>query len=294
MARISTGGKTDSGSGSNKKAPMSQPDYSSLPGAPAQEENIVQRQELPGKVEREELMREPTPSSPPLVAETQSSADRAILKSSTTQEVELNNDAFFDKEINKELNMESKIEEYSPAAYADWSRSDRMAQAELTYGSTPPAPIKKGSTPQTGQKPPSLSNIADGGRKPGNRLFFAGVLGIILVVASLVRLRGDTSGNLDPNLLPTDKTARSMLLTEDSQRLAASVWRNDNPGLIGKIFRKLCIGYAKSDGCNEKALHPLVQVADQLGIELTFPKEEDKRVIDQTIQYNSRAFTFGK
>jgi len=35
-------------------------------------------------------------------------------------------------------------------------------------------------------------------------------------------------------------------------------------------------------------------VADQLGVQLKFDKEEDKKVIEQTIEYKSRAFTFGK
>lgn len=117
--------------------------------------------------------------------------------------------------------------------------------------------------------------------------------GIVLILASLSKLVPSTP-KYESEFLPSDPTAREMLVRDDPSKLASAAWRNEEPGIFGRFFRKLCIGYAKSDGCSQAPLHPFEKVAEQMGIKLSFEKEEDKKVIEQTIEHKSRAFTFGK
>jgi hypothetical protein len=117
--------------------------------------------------------------------------------------------------------------------------------------------------------------------------------GLFLVIVSVSKFRG-SSNEVDSEFLPTDPTAREMLVRDDRAKLAMSSWKNEEPGFFGRFFKKLCLGYAKSDGCSSKPLHPFVKVTDDLGIPLAFDKEKDDKVIEQTIEHSSRAFTFNK
>lgn len=117
--------------------------------------------------------------------------------------------------------------------------------------------------------------------------------GIVLILLSLSKLTPSTP-KYDSEFLPADPTAREMLVRDDPAKMAVAAWKNEEPGIFGRFFRKLCLGYAKSDGCSDAPLHPFEKVAEQMGIKLSFEKEEDKKVIEQTIEHSSRAFTFGK
>jgi hypothetical protein len=88
--------------------------------------------------------------------------------------------------------------------------------------------------------------------------------------------------------------SRSMLLEDDRLKLSHSIWKNEEPGLISRIFHRLCLGYATSDGCGEKPLHPFRQVYDEVGKPLKFASEPDRLVIEQTIEYDSRGFAMKK
>ena len=157
----------------------------------------------------------------------------------------------------------------------------RTSEAKLKNFSPTPAP----STFQPVSKPQDA--------KPKTGRFLVPLAGVVLILVSLSKL-SNGGKSYESEYLPLDPTAREMLVRDDPAKMAAASWRNDEPGFFGKFFRKLCLGYAKSDSCSSAPLHPLVKVADQLGVQLKFDKEEDKKVIEQTIEYKSRAFTFGK
>ena len=162
----------------------------------------------------------------------------------------------------------------------------RTSEAKLKNFSPTPAP----SAPPPNFRSPD-SGLSES--KPKTGRFLVPLAGVVLILVSLSKLNTG-SKSYESEYLPLDPTAREMLVRDDPAKMAAASWRNDEPGFFGKFFRKLCLGYAKSDSCSSAPLHPLMKVADQLGVQLKFDKEEDKKVIEQTIEYKSRAFTFGK
>ena len=150
----------------------------------------------------------------------------------------------------------------------------RTSEAKLTSFSPPAAPLP----------PPTNS-------KSGRILLPLG--GVFLIILAVSRM-GSGTKTYDSEFLPSDPTAREMLVRDDPAKMAMAAWKNEEPGFFGKFFRKLCLGYAKSDGCSSEPLHPFEKVASQLGITLKFEKEEDKKVIEQTIEYKHKSFNFGK
>lgn len=117
--------------------------------------------------------------------------------------------------------------------------------------------------------------------------------GIVLIFMSLSRLSvGPVSQSTQ--FPAADPEARQMLEPDDPARINNATWRNDEPGFLGKFFRKLCLGYAKSEGCRSAPEHPFQAIIDAGGRIENFEDEEDKKVVEQTIEHKSRAFTFGK
>jgi len=151
----------------------------------------------------------------------------------------------------------------------------RTAEIKLNSFSPPP--------------PPPLPPVS----KPKSGRLVVALGGVVLILLSLSKLGGGTQTEYDYDLLAVNSEAREMLVRDDRARMAMVSWKNQEPGFFGRIFKKLCLGYAKSEGCSSKPLHPFEKLAAEMGITLNFEKEEDKKVIEQTIEYKSRAFTLG-
>jgi len=126
-----------------------------------------------------------------------------------------------------------------------------------------------------------------------NQLFLRVVLAGIGLVFFFQAMTGSLLGRsrtVQPLALDNSSELPSDFLMEnDAAKTAGSLWKNDEPGFFSKPFRKLCLGHAKSDSCSEAPLHPFRTVYEQVGVELKFPKER-QHVIEQTIEYRSKAF----
>jgi hypothetical protein len=111
------------------------------------------------------------------------------------------------------------------------------------------------------------------------------LIGAALVVAALLRL--DTSRSNPETSASTELT--QMLMEDERRKLSGSFWENDEPGFFGKLIKKLCLGYATSEGCSDKPLHPFRKVYEERGKLLEFPKEPSKRVVEQEIEIRTKS-----
>lgn len=145
----------------------------------------------------------------------------------------------------------------------------------------PPQPTSPSNT-----LPPVRSQRRNDGFKK------AVVVGSALLLLTAAIFRG-TGSNTNQHASLSGGELEQMLLEDDSAREAHSMWKNEKPSALSKPFRKLCMGYAKSDNCSDEALHPFKEVYAQYGYELRFPEERQK-VIERTIEYKSKAFNFGR
>jgi len=136
------------------------------------------------------------------------------------------------------------------------------------------------------REPLSSTPLYDAPKKKGPPAVLI-VIASLLVVASLFKAFGGAKGPALEDF--GDGYSAKILLEDENSKLVRSTWRNEKPGFITRIFHRLCLGYAVSDGCREEPLHPFKQVYEEVGKPLVFPTEPDRKVISDTIEYSNRS-----